>query len=364
MGSFKPAISRKDADLKMQLCRLILTFLLLFALAAAAKAIEESEEDQKEIWKRSWIGDWLKKWKDYLMGKGGHPDADKQCKKRKEDGEVPSAELGDSPVKTFGFPFFDISSRSTALKPGVTLSYMFGKRQPIKIGSRDYVVAGFPGELMAFFECFRDYNIIGSTLAEDGHWYQQGSIKIQLQNLNNVGVSTKDELWEMLFKVGMPRLIKYLNPVKIIKGMDAKIFGTKALTSKMTMLKALEQIKKWLPGNDDFIQKIVALFMQPCPPCDKEDCTLETLKCLKDKGAKLIEFWKQEEARKDKLRAKWVGWDDVIKSQRRIMVTFTMYSKPEHGVRATYNTGKSVLPVAEVIDAMKIFFDNQQPSGK
>lgn len=346
----------------MKLYFLFATFLLLFTISA--KGSEKSDNDKQEVWKRSWVTDWLKKWKDYMTGKGGHPDADEKCKKRKEDGEVPSAELGDSPVKTFGFPFFDINSRSTAVRPGVTLSYMFGTRQPIKIGSRDYVVAGFPGELMAFFECFRDYKIIGSTLAQDGHWYQNGNIKIQLQNLNNVGVSTKDELWEMLFKVGVPRIIKYLNPVKIIKGMDAKIFGTKILKTKMDMMKALAQIKKWLPGNDNFIQKIAALFMQPCPACDKEDCTIETLACLKNKGSKLIEFWKLEEARKDKLREKWVGWDDVTKSQRRIMVTFTMYAKPEHGVRATYNTGKSVLPVADVIDALKVFFDNQQPSGK
>ena len=55
----------------------------------------------------------------------------------------------------------------------------------------------------------------------------------------------------------------------------------------MDMAKALEQIKEWLPGNDDFIQKIADLFIQACPKCpdtdDKDACALIQLKCLKDK---------------------------------------------------------------------------------
>merc|ERR1712002_940084 len=105
-------ISIKFASFNMKIHLLILVVVL--SILASVKCIELLDKDIEEVAKRSWITDWLKKWKDYMTGKAGNPDADKQCKKRKEDGEVPSAELGDSPVRTFGFPYFDVNSHATA----------------------------------------------------------------------------------------------------------------------------------------------------------------------------------------------------------------------------------------------------------
>merc|ERR1712048_48144 len=354
---------------KMKLAVLSLGVLLLAFGSLAEEKVNDEIDALETLNDPSWIGDWLKRWKDYLSGKAGHPDAGKKCQETKDDGEVPSAEHGDSPVKQFGFPHFNEGSQSTTLIPGVTLSYMFGKRQPIKIGSRDYVIAGFPSDLMEFFKCFEDYEIIGKSLGQDGRWTETGAVQVQLQNLNPRPGNMQSDLWEMLFKISLDRIIKYLNPVKIITGMDAKIFGSKKAASSLNDFeKMLKHVKKWLPGGEELVAKIFDLFKRPCPACpdtgkdDDDDtvCKLMKLKCLKEKGKELIAFWKAEEARLNELRKKWVGWDSLSKTQK-IMLTLTMYAKPEHGARATFNTGKSRMKLGDIAKALVTFFDKQQP---
>jgi len=228
------------------------------------------------------------------------------------------------------------------VRPGVTLSYMFGRRQPIKLGSRDYVISGWAKELIAFCKCFEDYDVIGSSLDQDGHWYPNtGSLKIQLSNVNPDSQSLNSELWEMLFKISMDRLVKFLNPMKIIAAKEAIVLGNKSVSSLSQMQQALEKVKKWLPGSDKFIAKILELFAKEGD--------------LKDKMKEFIQFYKDEEKKKDALRKHWVGIDNVNK-ERKLMITLTMYPKPENRVRTTYNFGKATIKVKDIGEALMLFF--------
>merc|ERR1711962_516871 len=300
--------SKKSHNMKV-----LLIFLATLALAHSLELLQAPDVPQEDP---GWLTDLIEKFKCKIKGKCG--DHLEVCKKAVEKGEIPSAKDNHSPIKQFGFPFFNEKSRSITLRPGVTLSYMFGHRQPIKLGSRDYVIAGFANELLAFFDCFKDYDIIGSSLAADGHWYPNtGSLKIQMQNLNTNSQGLNAQLWEMIFKISMDRIIKFLNPYEIIASRQALITGEKAIEARSELEKAITKIKAF------------------------------------------IEFWKEQEKIKDALRKQWVGLDYVNK-ENKIFVTLTMYAKPTNGVRTTYNTGKATMKVGEIGDAIRIFMKKDE----
>ena len=139
--------------------------------------------------------------------------------------------------------------------------------------------------MLAILECFSDYEVIGSTLKDDGHWYPNtGSIKIQLENLieskirlipggttlgmkkvGGAGIKRTDALWEMMFKITVPRLIKFLNPLKVVEELKGIILPTEetsdAVISTNEGYKALlTKIQEWLPGNEKLIGKLVELY--------------------------------------------------------------------------------------------------------
>jgi len=324
--------------------KLALTILVATATVVLATHVHNIIDDDIEQIKPAndpgWITDFGKKVVDRLTGKG--EDHLKICQKTKERGGVPSAEKKDSPIDVFGFPYFHEGTKRVTVRPGVTLSYMFGRRQPIKLGSRDYVISGWAKELIAFCKCFEDYDVIGSSLDQDGHWYPNtGSLKIQLSNVNPDSQSLNSELWEMLFKISMDRLVKFLNPMKIIAAKEAIVLGNKSVSSLSQMQQALEKVKKWLPGSDKFIAKILELFAKEGD--------------LKDKMKEFIQFYKDEEKKKDALRKHWVGIDNVNK-ERKLMITLTMYPKPENRVRTTYNFGKATIKVKDIGEALMLFF--------
>lgn len=57
---------------------------------------------------------------------------------------------------------------------------------------------------------------------------------------------------------------------------------------------------------------------------------------------------------------KWIGLKNNISAKRKVIVVLTMYTKPENGVRATYNIGKSTLKFADIGKAIKVVFDNKK----
>jgi len=302
-------------------------------------------QSQEDDFQYSWITDLARKIKDFILGKGD--DYLKTCQKTKAKGGVPSAEHGDSPLDVFGFPYFDERSRRISVKPGVTLSYMFGVRQPIKLGSRDYIISGTAKQLQSFLECFSSYEIIGSSLQPDGHWAAGvGSLKMQLSNVNPTSPRLTDDLWAMIFKISMDRIIKYLDPMRIIEDKDLLIMGgNKVIDTATDMEKLLFKIKEWLPWTDKYLQKFMELY--------KGKGTLQ------EKTDKFLKYVKGEEAKRNSLRKQWIGLDNVDKDAQ-LMITLTMYDKPNNRVRSTYTFDQARVTVADVGKALKLFLSNSK----
>jgi len=305
---------------------------------------ETDEIDYADV-QYSWISDWaekiMRKLKSHGKGSG------KKCFAKKKKGLIPSAKDMDSPLKTFGYPHFNVEARGTVVRAGVPLSYMFGYRQPIKIGSRDYLIAGYPDELLAFFACFENYKVIGSSLNDEGHWIPNtGSIKIQMQNLNDFS-KLSSTLFDMVFKYTMDRIIRYLVPTAVIKGLDCKIMGgCDAVKTLAGFQRAIAKIKKWIPGSDKFIAKIIEVYQKDIP--------------LEKKMKEVLDFMRKEEKRKAGIRAEWIGWENVVYSEKKILVTLTMYSKPEHGVRSTHYMKKGTVTMRDIGEALKLAFQKKK----
>jgi len=280
--------------------------------------------------------------KDFLTGK---TEQLKKCQKKKDNGEIPSAHKLDSPLEAFGFPYFDVKSKSITLKPGMTLSNLFkSQRIPIKLGSRDYIICGYAKEILLFFQCFENYNVIGSSLDQDGHWKTNtGTLKVQMSNVDPQSQGLDAELWEMLFKISMDRIINYLNPVNIISEKEALVLGSKrAVSNANEFEKAIKKVKEWLPGSEDFVEKIVELYKKKGN--------------LADKVKEFIDFMKEEQKKKAVLERQWVRMDNLDKNGK-IMVTLTMYSKPENDIRTTYDFNKASVQMGEIAKAVKLLLD-------
>ncbi|EPT26795.1 hypothetical protein TGME49_234380 [Toxoplasma gondii ME49] len=110
---------------------------------------------------------------------------DSKCEQKKKHNKIPSAAAGDSPIKTFGYPFYDTSLGRSLLRPQVGLSFIEGFMQPIKVGAFDWMVQGTVDDVLSFLVCFDDYEAIAEKLGEDGAWHSEGNIGplyLQLQN--------------------------------------------------------------------------------------------------------------------------------------------------------------------------------------
>ena len=285
------------------------------------------------------VTDWAKDIFETLEEEG--KDIGKQCYRKKKYDCIPSAENGDSPLTTFGFPVFNEAARSVVISSDTSLSYMSYVREPVKIGLRDYVIVGYPDELIAFAACFENYNVIGSSVNREGHWNEnKGTIKIQLQNIDTGGTELNSTLFEMLFKFTIDRIIKYLNPLKVIKGFDAHILGgSGAVKNLARMTSAMNLIKPWIPGDKTLIEKMVEIYAKESP--------------IKIKVNDFIQIFEENEA-KVALQKQWSGWANVRK-EGEILVTLTMYAKPENDVRCTYDVGNATITMKEVGKAIHIF---------
>ena len=291
--------------------------------------------------------DLFTKYKSKFLGKitGKKGDNLEKCNIAIKNGKPPSAE--NSPLETFGFPFFNEKGKQIEVKPGVTLSYIGKFYQPIKLGSRDYVISGFAAEFLAFFDCFKDYDIFGSYLAPDGHWKNETgtteSLKVQIQNTAQNTQGMNSELWEMIFKITLENLAKYLAPKTVILQQTEAISGIKpgTLTKASDFLDYLEKAKNYLPIGD------------PIPFLEK----INELRKEKDEKKKLkafLDFVKEMRAKKKLGKLKWSNWKNVNKDDK-IVMTITMYEKPDSTVRATYDMGKVTVKVKDVGDAFKMF---------
>jgi len=269
----------------------------------------------------------------------------KKCFLKRKKKQIPSAADGDSPLKAFGYPHFNEARRGLTVRAGVPLSFIRGFSQPIKIGSQDYVFSGYPEEIIAFCACFENYEVIGESLSDSGHWVHEGDIKIQLQNAH-IGGRLDSSVFDLLFKYTLDRITKYLNPIQIIHGIDCQLLGgCDAVSSEAKFRKALKKIKEWLPGAEKYTEKIIELFKKKGS--------------LKDKTKELVDFVKQEEQKKAKIRQQWIGWEHIERKEM-IIVTLTMYDKPNSNVRATYTLAGSKVSMRDIGEALKVAIDKKK----
>lgn len=113
--------------------------------------------------------------------------ANKKCEEKKKKGGTPSAADGDSPLNTFGYPYFDERSGASFLRPQTSLSDLEGHKQPVRVGAKDWMVQGTLSDIVSLLMCFESYTVIGEFLRQDGHWDSSdgaGPLHVQLQNVN------------------------------------------------------------------------------------------------------------------------------------------------------------------------------------
>ncbi|XP_012565582.1 uncharacterized protein LOC100215701 [Hydra vulgaris] len=251
----------------------------------------------------------------------------KACEKKKKSNEVPSGKI-DSPLQAYGYPDFDENTKSVTVDPKATLILFNNVKQPIRIGSRDYVISGKAEELVAFFECFGDYDIIGSELNSNGSWPNNtGQIKIELQNVYPGGSNFKNTLFETMFDMGMDAILNAIFPAS--PGKIAKAYEVGKL---------LKPVADYLPSQSEFITKAKEIFKKTISEDEKKK---EMLNWLKTQDNSTKQIWKKEEN---------------VNNKEKLLMSLVMYTKPEKTVRATYNTGMSKISMKEIAKILKSFF--------
>jgi len=272
--------------------------------------------------------------------KGTKVDA-KQCIKKKKDKQRPNA--WDSPIKTFGYPEIKISGQSRAIQrlfTRISLNVYEKNLTPIDVGKEDYLIVGTKDEILAFCTCFEDYKVIGKQLMEDGTWKNEGKLKIQLQNIAKWGVNA--DVFDIVFKYTLERITRTLNPTGVIGEMDKALLGTTRLIDNIGKIKEnIEKLRQWVPFGEIVIKKIISLVKDKTPP----------VKLVKD----LYAFIRGQ----NEVQKKWINLNKkVIDKGKKIIVTLTMYTKPENKVRATYNFDKATVTLGDIGKELKDAFKN------
>jgi len=249
-----------------------------------------------------------------------------------------SAKNGVSPLKQFGFPSFVLEGKKVKLVAGVPLSFLEGHFQPIKLGSRDYVFAGTSAELLAFTECFKDYDVIGSALAPDGHWKPgTGTLKIQMQNANTDSQGQHSEMWEIVFKISLDSIVAILGPKTLSATATETLTGLKHLATATDLLEFLQTAKQYLPNPAKYFKKIEEV--------------IKATKMAKEDKVKEVQKMAEQVEKENKLpKGSWSSKN--VDKGKKIVVTLTMYEKPDNAVRTTYDMGKAQMKVSDIGEAL------------
>ncbi|XP_065644804.1 uncharacterized protein LOC105848810 [Hydra vulgaris] len=308
----------------------LLSLLFLAVIASLLLSCPAKKTYKNKVLNRSFLSSLKSLLPDYF--------SEKQCQATKQKNETPSAARGDSPIKSFGYPDFNINAKSVSLDPKTSLSVISSFKSPINLGVYDFLIAGKPNELQAFFNCFSDYEVNGFILTENGKWEKnKGTIKIQLSNLIKAPKVT-ESVFEMIFSLGIDKITKYLDPKAII---GQSLFGNPNVLNNIEKIKeAWRLAKKYLPIPDNLVDKVAEICAKDIPLNKK---IKEFFNLLKSAQNTLSDFKKQ-----------WKGKDNVNRNSK-VLVSLTMYSKPENNVRATYDTGKSAIKLKDIGDAVNIF---------
>lgn len=235
----------------------------------------------------------------------------------------------------FGIPAFNESSRTVTIQPNMTSV----DKNRTQVGPNDFIVAGHYKDIVAFLKCFENETITGFSLNRNGSWEEQrGSIKIQLQNIGFDSLEQKNfsSLFDVLFKFTVERILKYLEPIDVIRGYDAPLLGgIGAVKNLQRMTSTIKTIKQWLPGNKKVMEKIIKLYAK------KES--------IKEKINDLIMFLDVEEAR---LNGMWLECERVQKDEKMLLIV-TMYAKQSNDASCMYDLGKASTTIKDVGDIFR-----------
>jgi len=265
-------------------------------------------------------------------------DKKDQCFKKKKD-DV-SAENLDSPIKPFGYARVDELNRGiTMLSPGRSLSKLNGFRKDIVVGESDFYFVGKGKDLIKFCKCFQVYEVTAKTLGDDGKWNKEnGQVKIQLENVQSWTAGNKDpNLFDMIFKMTLDRIIKELDPkakIKQILGIGRSTDGetqrqflgpSDKLEIKIDNLKKkFKEWRKWMPEKPeilDGVEKILAAANLTPKQVLEKFLAFVNEKKTEDKPGE----WQKK---------------DYVSTDKEIIAVLTSYPKPPNKLRATYNFGK------------------------
>ncbi|OEH77760.1 hypothetical protein cyc_08492 [Cyclospora cayetanensis] len=285
---------------------------------------------------RSDTSSWLKPWFDQMKHL-----AEAVCLKILEEGGIPQAR--DSPLKHFGYVYFDVNTKTYSTSSGVPLSVVNGALVPIKLGSRDYIMQGKLTDILLFLKCYSKYQVVGSYLGDDGHWDSTPDDRFPVYvQVENVGPEAHGSVSKALVRHSMQRVLKRINPRNVLAmalaGAIPTLISNENAENLLTKL-----VKNWSAS-----QSLGELSLNLKQSAEDTKESWEKLaseeKFVKRMGL-FLEMLLTSGANETE---EWQGKDNVD-LKKDLTVVLTMYPRPENKVRATRKLSSSTVSVEEVL---------------
>ncbi|KAL8428835.1 hypothetical protein ACSSS7_006965 [Eimeria intestinalis] len=303
------------------------------ALESPKKKKKTSEEPKPHS--SRWIG---------LVTKVTGP-AKRDCLKIKEKGEMPEARLH-SPLKHYGYLYFEDEAMAHRLRSGVPLSVVNGFPVPIKIGNRDYTVQGELSSVLLFLRCFSAYEVIGSVLGEDGHWHNRRQEKDPVYvQMENTGPNAFGSARQALLRYSVERLLRSAAPLNSL----GNAVGT-AVSSTVSLPPQARQALQSLAVNWKAVYQLANILHLEAKQLQEGWKEMSEKKSLKERAKVFVNLLKK--AREKETKGRWTG-REYVDLQKPVTLTLTMYPKAAHAIRATFKLSSSRILVEEVLRAHK-----------
>ncbi|PFH33769.1 hypothetical protein BESB_079850 [Besnoitia besnoiti] len=263
------------------------------------------------------------------------------CKQAKKDGRIPSAAYGDSPLKSFGYPEFDEETGLTILRSRLPLTPVSGFLTPIRVGAEDYYIQGTYDKIIAFLECFEEYEVIGSTLATDGHWVEdpeQGPLYVQIQNTREGVRSPIAGIRNALFRIGFAHLAKALR----INAISRRFVGV-SYDDILKGLNEVRQLSEFLPSSTT--ADVLAAWEDVMGTQDRKKQLASIVNAVTQAITR---------ARLDPSH----GWEksEAVDLSAPLTMALTTYPRPAHGVRATLTLPSNRVTLGAIRDTLPKLF--------
>jgi len=315
---------------------------------ATAKAFGVDWQNNKRWFKQQWekfIGKKTKQAKSVFHGK------EKVCDALKEEHTLEGIAknlLENSPIENFGFPQWDSQKNKVVLnqKPiAVKLTNTDENDQVFNLDVIDFVFTGTKKEIIAFCDCLGHLTFQAKIPEEDkDSWQKAGTLKLQVENLQDAFFQGKDEKKTMLDVVAK-RILDYASPKnKLIAAEPFKVLMDYLFDVKvMSIKKIFEQVKGVvmdikIPYND------LKNIENAARNLNDVKSTKENLQLIKDEITNDIKaLFKKKPAPNG-----WTGTDNLANNKGKYGVKITMYTTPENRVRASYDTKQGKINLRDV----------------